>query len=88
MRSKILSIANTISSIILVVALLISFVGVFGTTATAWSGTAASSFASGSGTASSPYVINTPAQMGYFLNKLEVVLPVRVCILSWVPILI
>ncbi len=37
----------------------------------AWDGSAASSFASGSGTESSPYVIDTEMQMGYFMNRLN-----------------
>ena len=37
----------------------------------AWDGTVASSFQSGSGTAASPYIIATPAQLGKFLTEMS-----------------
>lgn len=36
-----------------------------------WDGTVASSFASGTGTASNPYLIKTEAQLGYFLSQIN-----------------
>ena len=60
-----------VSIIMSIIVLLISFSIIMTISVNAWDGSAASSFASGSGTETSPYVISTEKQMGYFMNRLN-----------------
>ena len=62
---------KNISIILSIIVLLISFSIMMPLSADAWDGSAATSFASGSGTETSPYVINTEKQMGYFMNRIN-----------------
>ena len=73
MKKKILSIFDAISVLALVLAATIamSCVLVSNEVFAAWNGTPAAKFQSGSGTASNPYIIATPAQLGKFLLGLN-----------------
>ena len=71
MKQRILKILNRISVAALAVAVvaMVFSISVPQVVVQAWDGVNATAFASGSGTASNPYIIRTPGQMGYFLTS-------------------
>lgn len=73
MKKKSLNILDKVSLLALVLAVVITVTCVLvpGKVTAAWDGTVAASFQSGSGTASSPYIIATPAQLGKFLTEMS-----------------
>ena len=71
MEKRMTKLLNTVSVLALVAALLVSFTVFFGTPAQAWDGTTSTSFSSGSGTETNPYVIKTANQFGYFIKQLN-----------------
>ena len=73
MKQFLKSSLNTFSVVALVMAIMVavSCIVLPSDVVAAWDGTAATTFASGSGTESSPYLIETDKQMGYFLNQMN-----------------
>ena len=73
MKNATIKFLSVFSVLLLCVAICVSFLclSVPNAVNAAWDGTVAASFASGSGTESSPYLIKTTAQMGYFLKQLS-----------------
>ena len=71
MKKTMAKMLNVFSGLLLAAAILASTVMFVAKPIQAWSGTIASSFYSGSGTETSPYVIRTVAQFGYFVNSLN-----------------
>ena len=71
-KQKMKRLLNFCSIVALVVVLTMS-VGMIMTreVVASWNGTTTTTFASGSGTETSPYVINTQKQMGYFMKQLN-----------------
>ena len=71
MKKTAIRFLNALSVALLCIAMCISFfsIGGPGIGNAAWNGSVAASFASGSGTETSPYLIKTTAQMGYFMQK-------------------
>ncbi len=71
MKERILKLLNRISIAVLALAVVATVfsISVPRVAVQAWDGVNATTFASGSGTQSSPYLIRTPGQMGYFLSS-------------------
>ena len=72
MKKNLKRILNTCSIVALIVSIMIS-VGMISTreVVAAWDGTTATTFAAGKGTETSPYVISTQNQMGYFMKQMN-----------------